>query len=441
MGRLFFKYVGLNIIGMIGLSCYILADTFFVAKALGTEGLAALNFAIVVYALMNGVALMVGVGGATVFSIEKGKGGDKNRTFVQSFILGAIFAVAFIITGLFFSGDISYLLGADKTTFEYTDIYIKTILLFSPFFILNNIIISFVRNDDNPQLSMYAMLASSFFNIILDYVFMFVFSMGMFGAVVATSLSPIISLMILSIHFIRKKNSFSFCKCQVKIPVFGSIMSLGFSSFIGELASSISLTAFNLILVKFYGNTSLAAYGIIVNVAFVATSIFTGVAQGTQPLASSCFGRKEYKNLSKILKYALVTSFSIATVIYIAVYIFNRSIVGVFSNDDQLRHLAENGIRLYFVGFFFSGVNIVVTAFFSAVSKSRTAMAVSILRSCVVPIPAVIFMSYILKLNGIWLSYPVAELFVFVFMIVIALRYITSMKNINEEYRLKYKLK
>lgn len=431
MGRLFFKYVSLNVIGMIGLSCYILADTFFVAKALGAEGIATLNFAIVVYALMNGVALMVGVGGATVFSIEKGKGGNKSQPFVQSIIIGTFFAVVFIIAGMFFSGNISYLLGADETTFEYTNVYIKTLLLFSPFYILNNIIIAFVRNDDNPQLSMYAMLTSSFSNIILDYIFMFVFSMGMFGAVLATSLSPIISLMILSIHFIRKKNSFSFCKCKVKMSVFGSIVSLGFSSFIGELASSISLTAFNLVLVKFYGNTALAAYGIIVNVALVATSIFTGIAQGTQPLASSCFGRKENKNLSKILRYALITSLTTATLIYTLIYIFTEPIVGIFSNDDnQLRQLAEDGIRLYFVGFFFSGVNIVVASFFSAVSKSRTAMVISLLRSCVVPIPSVIFMNYILKLNGVWLSYPVAEVLVFIIMAVMTIRYINVMKKV-----------
>lgn len=429
MRRLFSKYVGLNIIGMIGLSCYILADTFFIAKALGAKGLAALNFAIVIYALMNGVALMVGVGGATVFSIEKG--GNKNRPFMQSIILGTIFSLLFIIAGLFFSEDISYLLGADETTFEYTNIYIKTLLFFSPFYILNNIIIAFVRNDDSPQLSMYAMLTSSFSNIILDYIFMFVFSMGMFGAVLATSLSPIISLMILSIHFIRKKNSFTFCRCKINMPVFGNIISLGFSSFVGELASSISLTAFNLVLVKFYGNTALAAYGIIVNVALVATSVFTGIAQGTQPLASSCFGRKENKNLSKILQYALITSFTVATIVYVLVYIFTKPVIGIFSNNDnQLRQLAEGGMRLYFAGFFFSGVNIVVTAFFSAVSKSRTAMVISLLRSCVLPIPVVVFMSYVFKLSGVWLSYPIAEILVFIIMVIMTIKYISSIKKV-----------
>lgn len=103
------------------------------AKALGAEGLAALNFAIVVYALMNGVALMVGVGGATVFSIEKGKGGNKSRPFLQSIIIGAFFSIVFIIAGIFFSGNISYLLWADETTFEYTNVYIKTLLLFCHF--------------------------------------------------------------------------------------------------------------------------------------------------------------------------------------------------------------------------------------------------------------------------------------------------------------------
>ena len=201
--NIFLKYVSLNVIGTIGLSCYILADTFFVSKALGDIGLASLNFSISIFSIMQGIGLMIGIGGATDYSIKKQQRDNSNNTaFTYSLVMGAVMSLIFIIIAIFFIEPLSKFLGADKITLPLTKTYLTTILSFSPFFILNNILLAFIRNDNDPKLSMIAMLVSSFSNIILDYVFMFPFSMGIFGAAFATALSSIISLGILSIHFI-----------------------------------------------------------------------------------------------------------------------------------------------------------------------------------------------------------------------------------------------
>lgn len=419
MLKIFTKYVSFNIIGMLGISCYILADTFFVAKALGALGLASLNFAIAVYSIMNGAGLMIGIGGATAFSIFKGKGENKNNAFLCSVISGAVFAFIFIMAALLFSEDISFLLGADKSTVEYTNIYIKTLLLFSPFFLLNNIVITFVRNDNNPQLAMFAMLVSSFSNIILDYIFMFIFSWEMFGAVIATCFSPIISLLILSLHFIRKKNTFKLNFNKVNFSEIFNVLKLGTSSLVCELASSVSLIVFNLILAKTEGNIDVAAYGIIANIAFVVTSVFTGIAQGTQPLVSTCYGSGEFKKLSEILKLSVISSAVLSAIIYVILFAFTNEVVSAFSeNDVILENIAISGVRLYFTGFFFAGINIVATAILSASSKYKTALLLSVLRSCIVLIPAVIIMNAIIGIIGIWLSFTITELIVFAVVIV-----------------------
>ena len=181
--REYAKYTSLNVLGMLGLSCYILADTFFVAKGLGSNGLAALNLAIPVYSLIHGTGLMLAMGGATRFSILKNqKTRDSgNQAFSQTVVLAGAFALVFVLAGVVGTGTITSFLGADEAVYEMCQTYLKVLLLFSPVFLLNDLLLCFVRNDGNPQLAMAAMLGGSFSNIILDYVFIFQCKMGIFG--------------------------------------------------------------------------------------------------------------------------------------------------------------------------------------------------------------------------------------------------------------------
>ena len=137
------KYASLSVLGMVGMSCYILADTFFVSKGLGTDGLAALNLAIPAYNVIHGVGLMLGIGGATKFSVYKSRGEEQkaDRVFTDTLYLSAAFAVLFVLVGAFLSGQISSLLGAEGNVYSMTDTYLKVLLLFSPAFILNDVLI------------------------------------------------------------------------------------------------------------------------------------------------------------------------------------------------------------------------------------------------------------------------------------------------------------
>lgn len=206
----FSRYCTLNVLGMIGLSCYILADTFFVSKGLGRNGLTALNLAIPVYSFIHGSGLMLGIGGATKYSIFKSNKERKNANtiFTNTFYLATVISIVFVLVGIFLSKSLTTVLGSDSDVFKMTNIYLKCILIFAPAFIINDVLICFIRNDNNPNLSMYAMLGGSLSNIILDYIFIFPLQLGIFGAVFATGLAPIISILILSLHRIKKKINF-----------------------------------------------------------------------------------------------------------------------------------------------------------------------------------------------------------------------------------------
>ncbi len=404
----FFKYVSLNILGMIGLSCYILADTFFIANGLGANGLTALNLAIPIYSLMHGIGLMIGMGGATRFSLSK----DKNA-FPNALFLDIIFVIIFISMAAF-PESIATFLGADKNTLDLTTSYIRIILLFSPLFLLNNCIICFIRNDGAPRLAMLGMLIGSLANIILDYVFIFPFGWGMTGAAIATGTAPLISLIIMSVHFIKNKNTFHFAKIYPRLQAFGDICALGSASFINEFASGIVMLIFNFLLLWLSDNIAVAAYGVIANIAIVVVSIFTGIAQGLQPLFSRLAGIEEYKKAKTVLSRGIILSSVIFGVIYIVSFIFTDQIVAVFNKDggNILAKMAGGGLRIYFISLLFTGINILLASYYAAIDRPKRSFVISVSRGLLIVVPIACLMAYFFGINGVWLSLTVTELIV-----------------------------
>ncbi|MCI8348797.1 MAG: MATE family efflux transporter [Firmicutes bacterium] len=409
----FIKYASMNVLGMISLSCYILADTFFISKGLGTYGLAALNLAIPIYSFVHGSGLMVGMGGATKFAIAKGKEDleEGRKVFTNSFVMAVVIAFAFFILGVGLSQKITKAMGADDNIFYMTDIYIKTILMFSPAFMLNNLLQCFVRNDGDPRLSMIAMVSGSMSNIVLDYVFIFPLEMGMFGAVIATCIAPIISIMILLIHFISKKNSLKFCRSSVNVMRIKNNFSLGIPSLVTEISSGVVIIVFNMITMKIAGNVGVAAYGVIANISIVVISIYTGIAQGSQPLLSGCYGRGERQEMRAILRYAIIAMIGVSIIVYIIMLTFAEPVVGIFNseNDCMLSSIAVTGLKLYFIAVLFVGFNIIISVYFTSMEKALPAQAVSIIRGLILIVPMALLMSGIWGLTGTWLSFPATE--------------------------------
>ncbi|MBQ4524031.1 MAG: MATE family efflux transporter [Lachnospiraceae bacterium] len=429
----FLYYVITNVIGMIGLSCYILADTFFVSKGLGTNGLTALNLAIPIYSFVHGSGLMIGMGGATRYSIFRGEKSEKNaqKVFVHGIYLAGILSTFFLLLGIGFTEEITRFLGADKEAFFMTQTYIKYILLFSPAFILNDILVCFVRNDGNPRFSMIAMLVGSFSNIVLDYIFIFPLNMGIFGAVFATGLAPVISICILSGHWITKKSQIHFVLTQPSFKFFSDILTLGVPSFITEVASGIVMIVFNSIILGIQGNVGVAAYGVIANLSLVVSSIFTGIAQGMQPLTSRAYGNKDKDNRKQMFRYALGTVIFVSISIYLVIFLLANPIVSIFNNEQnmKLQEIAVWGLKLYFTATPFMGFNIVLATYFSSIQRALESQVISLARGFVLMIPMAFFMSYLFTITGVWLALLVTEGMVAIIGVVL-LKY--SAKPVND---------
>lgn len=405
----FRRYAAPGVLGMIGISCYILADTFFVAKGTGSLGLAALNIAIPAYNLMNGLGLMVGVGGATHYSLCRAQGDavEADRTFTHTLLLGLCIALLFVLTGTFGVVPLSRLLGANAETLDMTAVYLRLLLCFAPFFVTNNVMIAFVRNDGEPGRAMAGMIAGSLFNIVFDWVFIFPCGLGMFGAALATGASPLVSLLVLSGHLRRPSRGFHLRRERLRPRLLPRICAPGLSSLISELASGITLLLINLVLLRIAGNTAVAAYGVIANLALVESAIFTGLSTGVQPLIS----RSAEADRRRLLRWTVTTALAISALMYVLVFVFASPITAVFNSehDPALAACAVPGLRIYFAGFLAACINIIAAAYFSAAGQASRGFIISLVRS-IIAIPPVLFaLSALLGVTGVWLTFPAVE--------------------------------
>lgn len=407
----FVRYAVQGSLGMLALSCYILADTFFIAQGVGADGLTALNLALPVYSFVYGTGLMLGMGGAAQYSIHQSRGQQKKADGIFSMgllLLGGA-AAFYLLMGLFFSNGITRLLGADAKVYEMTHTYLRVIFLFSPFFMTNNFLLAFVRNDGAPHLAMAGMIAGSFGNVILDYIFIFPLGMGIFGAVLATGCAPVMSILILSPYLLGKKRSFHWTR-----PDWGSIPKLlatGLPSLLSELSSGIVIIVFNFLILRLLGNTGVAAYGVIANLSLVVVAIYTGVSQGVQPLISRAYGEGKREVQRVLLQMGFWTIVGVSALLYAGIFFGASPIAAVFNSarDPLLQQTAEEGLKLYFTGAVFAGVNILLSTTLAAVDRAVPAQIVAFLRGFGVIIPMAFLLSAVFGMMGIWLSFPAAE--------------------------------
>lgn len=410
--RQFTKYVSQNIFGLLGTSCYILADTYFIAQASGTDGIAMLNLCLPIYNFIFAIGSMIGLGAATRYAILRAQGDERCQHYFSNAVLCAcLLSIPFVLAGIFCPQVLLRLMGGDAQIVELGIGYTRIFLLFTPFFMCNYIVSAFVRNDGDPSLAMLGTLSGSLFNVVFDYVFMFPMGLGLPGAALATAASPLISIAVCSRHFFKKENSVQFVRRAPSAKLLGQSCQLGISGFVGEMSSGVTTTVFNLLLVNMAGNVAVAAYGVVANFALVATAIFNGVAQGAQPLVSHCYGKSDHKGAKKLLVLGSCTALVLAAGLYAVVFGATDTLVSWFNSENSaaMAQFAHTGMRIYFIGYLFAGFNIVAAGYLSAVNRPVEASVTSVCRGMAAIVVCSLVLSALFGINGVWAAFPAAE--------------------------------
>ena len=245
---------------------------------------------------------------------------------------------------------------------------------------------------------------------------------GLTGAALATAFCPLVTMIICSTHYLGKHNQVGFRFRAPSLRHLIACCQLGVSAFVGEISSAVIAIVFNFLLLGLAGNVGVAAYGVTANLSVVAMCLFNGLAQGTQPLISESYGKGDHTQSRQFLTWGVIACLIVEALILVLTWSMTDPLIQIFNQEQnaELLHYAHSGLRLYFLGFLFAGINILLVAFFSAVAQPKPAIAGSLLRGAVAIIPCAVTLARLFGLNGVWLSFLASEMITFFAILLLA---------------------
>lgn len=410
--QVFMRYLVPSVFATMVTSIYVLADTIIVGKGIGTIAVAALNIVLPLYNIFFGLGLLFGVGGSVLMSILRGEGDEKGSNAYFSTSLVAMCVVLALSLAFFtaFMEKIALVFGGTPETMPYIMDYMPYIVWGMGLFFFSSYLQTFIRNDGAPRLAMYAVVSGGVANIILDYVFVYNFNMGMAGAAIATVMGSGLTVVILLTHFFTKKNNLHFSLKGVRPSFIKNIILNGFASFLIEVASGVTIFVFNIQLLKYAGNTGVSVYSIISNTAIVVVCLCKGINQAAQPLLSTNYGAGLYERTDKIRSLAVKVSVIICAVPVILGLVVPDFFTYIFINPDSaILSMSASAIRIYFVGFMMLGINMVFICYFQAILKNGYSMIICLMRGLILVVAFAYIFPLFMDVTGIWLAVPAAE--------------------------------
>lgn len=410
-------YVTRNVVATLGLSLYVIIDTLFISIAAGALGLATLNIVLPIFSIFNATGLLLGVGGATIFSLNKVRHFERVKDlFSQLITFAAIFGLGLAILLTVFARPVVDFLGADGQTRQMAITYLRIAAWSGPFFMCSYISVNFIRNDNNPTLTMKATLTETLSVILIDWFFIFGCGLKIEGAALAVLFSPVISLLVLTRHRHFAGRQLTLHWQLPKLKNIARAAGLGTASALNELSNGVSIYFFNHVLLQLANNYAVAAYGVISNIAIVVLAISNGVALGVQPIASREFGAGHFSNAKQALKRGITITLSLAVINFIILITFKLPIIHLFNtaHSSQLTAYASTGLPIYFTGIFFIALNLMLILFLTAINMPRASFTLSLLRGYIILLPMILLLAKIVGIDGVWAAVPVTEFLVFV---------------------------
>lgn len=421
--KTYFKYLATSIGSALVISIYSLVDCIAVGQYQGPDGAAALAIVMPIWSIVLSLGILCGIGGAVLMSKSRGEGekheGDKY--FTTSLILGIIITAIVWLIILIFDRELLILFGASENVLPHALDYLKYLKYFLPLFTLGQLLGSFVRNDNAPHKAMIAVVSGGVFNIIGDYLFAFVFDMGVKGAGLATALGQLLGISILLTHFFSKKCTLKLVKVDKFFKMTGQIFGVGFSTFIIDIAMGITIMLFNNQITHYYGDSALAVFGVIVNLNFFVQSIAYGVGQSAQPIISMNYGAGQPDRIKQTAKYAFISAIVVGIVSFVLAESIPMAITKMFmSVTPEVEQIAPEIFRLYCIAYLFLPLNIFSTYYLQAIMRPKSSLIISLLRSIILSVILLYLLPAIFGGKALWLVMTCAELitlFVMIFMI------------------------
>lgn len=413
-------------------SIFAIVDAMMVGNYHGPDGTASLAVFNPVWSFVYSLAIISSIGGSVLYAKLRGEENEEkaNEYFSITIIFGIFLSIVAFSIIVLFEEPLFRFFGADDNLLNLASKYLVCIKYAIPFCIFSSIFSSFLRNDNNPILATVSVIIGGVFNAIGDYLFVFTFDMGIFGAGLATSLGLIISTLIMMIHFFKKNNTLKLVKPTKVFKRIIKITIAGFPAGITDLSLGIISILFNHQIMKYFGTNELAVYGIITQVTAFVQCCAYGTGQAAQPIISQNFGSKNYPRIKECLKYGIVTSIIIGVFWTIITILIPNSFVHLFMDPtEEVLQIAPKIIRTYSISYLLLVINIFITYYLQAIMKSKGSLILSILRGIVISGIIIIILPIILNDNSIWLTMLITEIIILIISLIMINNYTNKLKT------------
>ncbi|CEH34210.1 MATE family efflux transporter [Romboutsia lituseburensis] len=432
----FLKYAVPSAFAMLVSALYTIVDGIFVGQGVGDNALAAVNIVLPFTVMLVGIANMMAVGGGALVSKNIGAKNIEKAVNIFRQVCKFLLLLSIIISivCVLFTDGIVKVLGATNTLHNLSVDYLRYYALFCIPNLVGIVLNSFVRNDNRPKLAMISTIAGAITNVILDYVFIFKFGLGIKGAAIATGLGQIVTVAMLLPHFLKQKGYLSFGRVNLELETINNLLKIGFPSFLSQISFSFIVLIHNVVLVKVMGEIGVASYSII---NYIGTNIYMvlfGLTLGAQPLISYNFGKKD---IDKVLGFYKINSIAsiITTGFFVLVcYLFGRELISIFTNDPKVLEIAYFGVRLTSLSYFFVGLNIGTIVYYQAIEMPKLSTIICLFRSVIFLPISLIVLSKIFGANGIWAGTLLSECLTFVAINIISNINTSTNKSIEHVY-------
>lgn len=411
MVREYLKYIVPTMLTFTLASVYSIVDGVFVGHAVGDAGLAGINVAFPLVALVMAVGTGIGMGGGVISSIARGAGDDaKSRRAVgTTFLMLIIAAVPIMAALIVFAEPILAALGGRGETLDQAVSYISVIAWGVPFQIFVTGCTPLIRNQGKVAYAMAVQVFAGLMNVALDFVFVILMGWGTAGAAAATVASQIAAFVLVAAFFLLKRNRIAMADLRIDKAIAAHVLKLGMAPFGLTLLPEATVVAINVNAVAYGGETAVAAYAVISYTACVIQMLIQGVGDGSQPLISKHYGQGDVDGVRRFRNTNYLIAVSIGVLGLAAMFVFREQIPHLFGASGEAASLIAWALPIFSVAYVFYGFTHASTSYFYAVDDAR-ASSIIVYGEAVLVVLVVFGMARIAGLDGIWVSVTIVQM-------------------------------
>ena len=411
--KLFLTYSIPTVAAMLFLGLNTIVDGLFVGNYIGASALASVNIAMPFSSFVIALSIMIGIGSQSLIGRQLGAGQIKeaHTAFKTAILLIGGSSLLFAAVAAIFPEEIARCLGANEHILEQTAVYIRYSGLFLPFLSVMLVLDYSLKTIGRPIYAMIALILAVSSHMGLTWLLVGRLAMGLKGAALAMGISCMIAFILAMLPFSSKKNTLNFFQGSFDKKTAAHILYCGSAEGLTEIGTGVTTFLFNITLMRYVGETGVAAFTVISYLSFIGNNVLIGLSDGVGAIISYNYGYKKAARVKKALKLACITAFSIGIGFFLVFFVFSKEIVSIFlaAGNEKVLNFALYGAKIYAFSFLVNGLNIVTSGYFTAIGQPKNAALISLSKGFLWITAGIAILPALFGIKGIWLTVPLAE--------------------------------